>query len=280
MSMATAATLTVLTKLGSSITELKLRVAAHADDARVGDTSGATSTANWWAHATQQTRPEAHKQVRLAQALAGPVMSRCVLRWRPVKCCVEQARVIVNAVEQLPGDLADDLVEQAERFLISEAAHHDARALRILGSRLFEVIAPDQADEREAKLVEREERDAAAAVRLTMTEDSHGWVYGRFTLDALHGAMLKKHLLALAAPKHQAATTGSLGERRPGPERMGRAFAEFIERYPADEIPNAGGVAATIVVTIGSRDPPGWVEGRDAGHRGEDLRGHGPPARL
>ena len=212
-------------------------------------TSGATSTANWWAHATQQTRPEAHRQVRLAQALAnGHEPVRAALAAGDL--VVEQARVIVNAVEQLPADLESGLVEQAERFLISEAAHHDARALRILGSRLFEVIAPEEADEREAKLLEREERDAAAAVRFTMSEDSHGRVYGRFTLDALHGAMLKKHLLALAAPKHQAATTGPLGERRPGPERMGRAFAEFIERYPVEEIPNAGGVAATVVVTI------------------------------
>ena len=245
----TAATLTVLTKLEARVGELKLRVAAHADDARVGEASGATSTANWWAHATQQTRPEAHKQVRLAQALAnGHEPVRAALAAGDL--VVEQARVIVNAVEQLPADLESGLVEQAERFLIGEAAHHDARALRILGWRLFEVIAPDQADEREAKLLEREERDAAAAVRFTMSEDSHGRVYGRFTLDALHGAMLKKHLLALAAPKHQAATTGPLGERRPGPERMGRAFAEFIERYPVEEIPNAGGVAATVVVTI------------------------------
>jgi hypothetical protein len=69
-----------------------------------------------------------------------------------------------------------------------------------------------------------------------MTEDGHGRLHGRFTLDALHGAMLKKALLAIAAPRHQA-SQGPLGERRPGPERMGRAFAEYIERYPATPNP-------------------------------------------
>ncbi|MCW2772667.1 MAG: nuclease, partial [Nocardioides sp.] len=62
--------------------------------------------------------------------------------------------------------------------------------------------------------------------------------------------MLRKALLALAAPKHQAAQ-GPLGERRPGPERMGRAFAEYIQRYPVDQLPHSGGLTATVVVTMG-----------------------------
>jgi hypothetical protein len=84
-----------------------------------------------------------------------------------------------------------------------------------------------------------------------MAEDGHGKVHGRFTLDALTGAMLRKALLAIAAPKHQAAAQGPLGERRPGPERMGRAFAEYIQRYPTDRLPHSGGLTATVVVTMG-----------------------------
>ena len=62
--------------------------------------------------------------------------------------------------------------------------------------------------------------------------------------------MLKKMLLALAAPKHVAATEGAGVERRPGPERMGRAFRELIERIAAKDLPKVGGRDATIVVTI------------------------------
>ena len=62
--------------------------------------------------------------------------------------------------------------------------------------------------------------------------------------------MLKKALLAIAAPKHRAAADGHLGARRPGPERMGRALREYVERYPVDRLPNAGGLAATVVVTM------------------------------
>jgi hypothetical protein len=63
--------------------------------------------------------------------------------------------------------------------------------------------------------------------------------------------MLRKALLAIAAPKHQAAThpLGSAASR-PSPQRLGAAFCEFLERYPADRLPHAGGANATVVVTI------------------------------
>ena len=49
--------------------ELKLRVAAHGEVNRVGDESGATSTANWWAHQTKATRAATHRDLKLAKAL-------------------------------------------------------------------------------------------------------------------------------------------------------------------------------------------------------------------
>ncbi|MGZ4456918.1 MAG: DUF222 domain-containing protein, partial [Nocardioides sp.] len=95
-----------------------------------------------------------------------------------------------------------------------------------------------------------DEAKAAATMRLTMSDDGHGRVHGRFTLPAAQGAMLKKILLGFAAPKHVAATQGGVGERVPNPLKMGRAFVEMIERYPTDKVPAAGGVNATVVVTM------------------------------
>jgi Domain of unknown function (DUF222) len=245
----TAATLTRLTRVIARATGLELRVAHHADTVGVGEDTGATSTANWWAHTTRQTRPEAHRKMRLATALAEthePV--RAALAAGDV--LVDQAWVIVDAVDALPAEVDPALVERAERHLIGLAADHEAKALKVLGRGLFEVIAPDEADAHEARLLEREEQAAAADMRFTMAEDGHGRVHGRFTLDAVHGAMLKKALLAIAAPKHRATVEGRLGVRRPGPERMGRAFCEYLERYPVERLPNAGGLAATVVVTM------------------------------
>ena len=244
----TAATLVELTRLESQVVELKSRVAAHADGLQVGHEFGATSTANWLAHQTKQTRPDAARIVRLGYDLAAHDLVRDALARGDLR--VDQASVIIRAVKALPDDLDPDLVIRAERHLVAAAAEHDARTLNILGRRLLEVVAPDLADQHEADLLEKEEAKAAQATRFTMTDDGHGKVHGRFTLPTAQAAMLKKMLLAIAAPKHVAATQGAGVERRPGPERMGRAFAELIERIPAKRLPKVGGTDATVVVKI------------------------------
>ncbi len=47
--------------------------------AGVGDSAGATSTANHWAHTTHQTRTEAHRKIRLARCLATRPVLRAAL---------------------------------------------------------------------------------------------------------------------------------------------------------------------------------------------------------
>jgi hypothetical protein len=264
-----ATTLVELTRLEAQVVELRSRVAAHADELQVGSETGATSTANWLAHQTQQTRPAAARTVRLGYELATHDRVRTAMAHGDLR--PEQATVILGAVKDLPDDLDPDLVIRAEEHLVAAAAHHDARTLAILGRRLLEVIAPDLADAHEAHLLEKEEADAAQACRLTMSDDGHGQVHGRFTLPTLQGAMLKKYLLALAAPKHLAATHGPGVERRPGPERMGRAFAELIERVPAKSLPKAGGTNATVVVTMSYASLVGDLEQAGVLDTGEHL---------
>lgn len=48
----------------------------------------------------------------------------------------------------------------AEAFLVDHATRHDARDLAVLGRRLREVIAPEQADAHEGHALEAEERRA------------------------------------------------------------------------------------------------------------------------
>src|SRR5690606_14843978 len=52
-------------------------------------------------------------------------------------------------------------------------------------------------------------------------------------------------------------------------ELLGEAFGEYIERFPADQVPTAGGVNATVVVTmpLGSLTDGLTVAGLDAGGR-------------
>ena len=243
----TAAALDDVGRAEAQLAELRSRLLAQAAAVDLPGQTGATSTANWLAHHATLTKPAAHRAARLAAALESHEPTRTALVAGQVH--VEQAEVITHAVDQLPDGLDPDLVDQAERHLIDEAAHHDAKTLKVLGRRLLEVIDPDAADAHEAKLLEREERAAQAATRFVMWDDGHGQVHGRFTLDAVTGAMLKKAMLAFAAPKHRAAS-GPLGERRPTPERLGQAFAELIQRYPVKRLPKAGGLTATVVVLM------------------------------
>src|SRR6478609_7111150 len=244
----TASTLVELTRLEAQVVELKARVAMHADEIQNGTQTGATSTATWLAHTTRQTRTAAYRSVHLGYDLNTHDLVRDGLAHGDL--VLEQADVIIRAVKALPDDLDPDQIIQAERHLVAAAGEHDAKALRILGRRLLDVIAPDLADQHEADQLAKEEAKAAQAARFTMTDDGHGQVHGRFTLPTLQAAMLKKMLLALAAPKHRAATEGAGVERRPGPERMGRAFMELVERIAAKDLPKVGGRDATIIVTI------------------------------
>ncbi|MGI8645831.1 MAG: DUF222 domain-containing protein, partial [Nocardioides sp.] len=179
-------------------------------------------------------RLEAHEPVRDALA-SGELV-------------VDQASVIVDAVEALPTDPVDSSVAtQAEAYLLAEARHHDAKALRVLGRRILDVVAPQVGEAHEARLLEKEEADAQAAASFTMSEDC----LCRCQIPALHGAMLRKHLLAIAAPKHRAATGQPVaGRELPTRHRMGQAFCDYIESRRPDTVTDAGGVAATVVVTM------------------------------
>ncbi len=273
--LATTTTLTELQRLTNRVVELQARVLAHADQTKVGDESGATSTPNWYAHHTKLTRREAHRQTRLATALEAHEQTRAALA--EGRLHVEQAEIITRALDDLPDDLDPDLVARAEAHLIGEAAHHDAKTLRILGRRLLEVIDPDAADAHQAKLLEREEHQAAAAAPADRLggrprQDSTA---GSALTPGCTGAMLKKALFALAAPRHRAAS-GPLGDRKPTPERLGLAFVELIQRYPTKRLPKAGGLNATVVVHLDPRLPDGRPEGSPARHRRAASPPHSP----
>ena len=258
----TADTLVAITRLAARVAALELRVAAHAVAVVVADMNGATSTANWWAHQTRMTRAEAHRKVRLAGLLGAHAPVGEALGAGRV--LVDQAGVVVDALEALPVDLEPGLVAAVEASLLDSAGAHDAKALRFLGQAILGLVAPEIGEAHDAAGLEREEREAAAAARFSMSSDGHGKVHGRFTVSSVQGAMLMKALLAYAAPRHQSATTATdatdasgveAGVRRvwvprPGPERLGHAFGELIEGLDPADLPRAGGTGACVVIRM------------------------------
>jgi hypothetical protein len=58
--------------------------------------------------------------------------------------------------------------------------------------------------------------------------------------------MLRKALLALAAPSRHPGRSANTPTRH----HLGHAFMEYLETRPEDTLPTAGGVSATVVVTM------------------------------
>jgi hypothetical protein len=336
MSPAEAAqTLTELAALAAMVAEMNLRVAAHADVVQVGLDAGASSTATWWAHETGQDRGDAARRLRLAHAL-GDGRAKVRAAFAAGDISEEAASIIVRALDALPDDLDPLTVRRAEAVMVQHARDLGPRQLRLAGKALLAVVAPAVADAHEERLLDAEERRAQERMRFSMSDDGHGTTRGSFVLPTLYAMMLRKMLMALAAPKHQraqarrragddadpahagqafetaesaeavdsieAADTGKALEsadsteapdatdtldvtqtadqavgasqdaaeadaptghsaaeepeeelppwRQPTPHRLGQALAELIERFAGGDLPEAGGMAATIVVTM------------------------------
>ena len=138
-----------LTRLEAQIAELQLRVADHGQTVEVAD-SGATSTANWWAHATKQTRAAAHRKTRLATALGRGVRADAGGAGARAGCWSTRPRSSWPRWRRCPPTSTTGSWRM-RRDAGRVRRHHDARELRILGKRILEVVAPEVGEAHEAR---------------------------------------------------------------------------------------------------------------------------------
>ena len=256
---ATAQTLVEVSRAEARLVEVRSQLLSHAETVAVAETNASPSVAVWHSNATRSTKRESFRQVRFASGLERyDVVREALGRGEMV---AEQASVICTALDELPDDLDPSVLEQATKALVAFAEVHDAKGLRVLGRRILELVAPEVAEAWEAEQLDREEREAEKSAVFRMREDGHGRIKGSFTVPLLVGQMLDRALLAFAAPKHQianhAAEEGEEREeqapvpvRRPTAQRLGAAFVELVERLDPNDLPKAGGVNATVVVTM------------------------------
>lgn len=236
----------------------------EADHRRLGDSIGARHTGQWWARRSLLTQSDANRLTHLGRRLGDDVFAPVQAALAAGCVHADQAAVIVNAVEVIPtepdalpahADAPAVLKAHAVHHLLDLAQRHDAKQLRMLGRRILDVIAPELGEAAEAKELTDEEAVAARKVTLTLRENGNGTSTGKFTIPTAAAEGLRKQLMAIAAPKHQAATRedgpASDKDDRPLHERLGWALIEWIEGYPAGHLPASGGVSATIVVTMG-----------------------------
>ena len=243
-----------LTRLQARVAELRLRVLVAADRSQVGDRDGSVSTAGWLSERTRETRAQVNADLQLAMALDDPGFATTREALAAGRSSEDQARVVVAAVEDLPdGEVSEAQRVAAQEHLVGLAQEFDPHRLRQLGRRLFEVIAPERADVREGTLLEAEERRARQSCRFAMRDEGDGTSNGWFTLPTLQAQMLAKAVQAFAAPRRSepGARSGPHGGTLPYRVLLGQAFAEPVEHLPVDRLPQAGGTAAAVVVTVG-----------------------------
>ncbi|MGH3413237.1 MAG: DUF222 domain-containing protein [Marmoricola sp.] len=236
---------------------LRLKILAVSDD--VTEETGARDAAVWLAHHTLTENGPNAADLRLAVALDK--------RWSHLAAALvagrvnqAQARVIVHGLEQLPGDLDPEIPARAEQHLVELAERHRPRELQVLGRRILEVVAPEVADDHEARALEAEERRARETTSLRTKRLGDGC--SRITIevpDAVAGR-LGTYLDAFTSPRHDTGhdPTGALGipgvqdgDRIPVHRKRGQAFCALLEAIDPVRLPLHGGDATTVMVTVG-----------------------------
>jgi hypothetical protein len=203
-------------------------------------------------HETRGDRREQQRDLQLGTALAE--------RWQHVGAGLAQgavnlaqARVISHALDRLPDDVPVDVVAMAEKQLIEYAAEFGPHDLRVLGRRILDVVAPEVSEAAEAKALEEEERLAAETTTLTLTPCGDGTTRLRGRLPDAAAHRLATYLDAFTSPRR--VSTGSTTVDHPdapGPlhRRRGQAFCALLEHLDPAHLPDHGGDATTVMVTM------------------------------
>ena len=253
----------------------ELRLIAAAAKTSVASDAGQRTTGDWLAARTRTTSVAAARTVDLAtdlddrlpatsEALATGLVSR------------EHAVVIARATAQLPAGVSDVDKATIEQRLVERSRTLDPTALRRHARRILETIEPDQAvvDAHEDALLMDEEAKALAKARLSLHDNHDGTVTGHFTVPHLAGAMLRKIIAAMTAPRRAAlgATHAQGGQSlrdggRDWAHERGVAFADLLTHLPTDRL--HGKAAVTVVVTMDHTTLAGAVKaaGIDTGER-------------
>ncbi|GAB4006189.1 HNH endonuclease signature motif containing protein [Nocardioides ultimimeridianus] len=228
--------LTDIARVESQLAELKLRVLAASGD--VADEHGSRDAGCWLAHATRITGSAGRAALRLAEALEAHPLTATAMREGAVN--EAQARVIIRSIDRLSEAVDQSVRLQAEAHLIELAAIYDPKDLQVLGTKILEVVAPDIAEAELGKALEREEQAAGDEVAIRIRKRGNGIT--RWICD-LPDAVSERALTYLEAQDSPRVTQTRSRNR-------GEAFCRLLELLDPKRLPDHGGDATTIMVTI------------------------------
>ncbi len=234
-------------RLDGRLAELVARLVSETDRRQSSKRTGAPSTRAWLRCELNLTPSAAKRHVTLASALAGRLeLTRAALAAGDISR--DHAQVIVKVMDTLPVDLGSEGRVAAERELIGWCGRFDPGEVARLGRRLFQVIDPEGADQREAKVLERQERQARRKRHLAFGSDGFGLHRLRGQFDPESAAVIAAALDGLAQPLPSTADGPDL--RTPG-QRYADALVEVCRRQlRSGDLPSRGGEKPQLVLTM------------------------------
>ena len=163
---------------------------------------------------------------------------------------LDQARVIVKALDALPDDVTVEVKQRAERRLVDQAEQFGPADLARLGRRILDVVAPEVGDEQERRALERAEAKAESVTRLDFKRRGDGSTDISATVPDSVAARLKTYLEAFTSPRQHDGIDPATGARLPADRQRGHAFCALLERLDPQSLPDHGGLATSVVVTM------------------------------
>ena len=238
-----------------SLDAMLSQLAGCADDMGLAKDDGAASTTAWLASLTGVAKRDASKLVALAR-MTDDHTEATRAAWAAGDLSTEQARVIMDAVSTLPDWCGEEERGDAEAHLIRLAADHPLDDLKRLANRILEVIDPDGADEALGAKLREAERRAFDATRLSIGRRGDGTTRGTFVIPDADADVLRAAIEGIIAPRRSQQAAAHHGypiddwTALPRDQKMGHAFTELVNHLPRHALPQAGGLAATVAVTV------------------------------
>ncbi len=287
------AALQQLVAVEAQVHELLLRVMAAAGD--VVEETGSHDIAAWLAATSRVRISEARHDQKLAAALDDryPAIAEAM---RSGAVNTTQAHVITGCLDTLVtyAEVDAETLARAEEHLVAQAAHYGPRPLAKLAQHVLDVIAPEIADEADARRLATLEADAATKSRLSLRRQGDGTTRVSGLLPDVVATRLATYLEAFTNPRiaghddperpagPETSGTPDILTRLPYPKKLGQAFGQFLETIDPRRLPLHGGDATTLIVTMtldqlradlatadilgagaipGSSDPASWTGG-------------------
>ncbi|MEV6964493.1 DUF222 domain-containing protein, partial [Hamadaea sp. NPDC051192] len=186
-----------------------LTLIGAADSREIPYNAGATGTANWLTYLLSMRHRDAVEWTKLAKLLPEtPVVEEALTAGRVT---VDQARVIAKTVHDLPSAVGEAGKAKAADTLIKLAVDDRLRpeTLENHRSQILELVAPEIAEERLRRDLERAERSAYDRRDFTLIPYGEGEYRVRGILDSEMAAIVRTALDPLSGPRKPAPTAAA-----------------------------------------------------------------------